>query len=113
VVPSSATVYVQVVGSQLAQKWNRLQPVFDVDGSTVLLDTPVKIQQCPGAAAVHDIQLSQFPRDQFCTIIPPTPVFRYHGHKFIHERRLKWTGKYCISSYNSHIFIFHCEIKEK
>lgn len=75
-VPSSATVYVQVVESQLAQKWNKLQPIRDVDGSRVLLDTPVKIQQCPGAAAVHDIQLSQFPRDQFYTIIPPVPVFR-------------------------------------
>jgi protein arginine N-methyltransferase 7 len=76
VVPSSATVYVQVVESQLAQKWNKLQPIRDVDGSRALLDTPVKIQQCPGAAAVHDIQLSQFPRDQFRTIMPPVPVFR-------------------------------------
>jgi protein arginine N-methyltransferase 7 len=76
VVPSSATVYVQVVASELAQKWNRLQPVYDVVGNSVLLDTPVKMHQCPGAAAVHDIQLSQFPRDRFRTVIPPTPVFR-------------------------------------
>jgi protein arginine N-methyltransferase 7 len=81
VVPSSATVYAQVVESRLAQNWNRLQPVLDVDGSTVLMDIPVKIQQCAGATAVHDIQLSQFPRDQFRTVIPPTPVFRYHTHK--------------------------------
>jgi protein arginine N-methyltransferase 7 len=80
VVPSSATVYVQVVGSQLAQNWNKLQSVYDVDGNTVLLDTPVKMQQCSGAAAVHDIQLSQFPKDQFYTIIPPVPVFRYHSY---------------------------------
>jgi len=77
VVPSSATVYVQVVASKLAQNWNRLQPIYDVAGNNVLLDTPVKMDQCPGAAAVHDIQLSQFPTDQFCSIIPPTPVFRY------------------------------------
>ncbi|XP_021926754.1 protein arginine N-methyltransferase 7 isoform X2 [Zootermopsis nevadensis] len=82
VVPSSATVYVQVVGSQLAQNWNKLQPISDVDGSTVLLDTPVMIQQCSGAAAVHDIQLSQFPRDQFYSVIPPVPVFRFD-----------WSGK--------------------
>ncbi|XP_069687860.1 protein arginine N-methyltransferase 7-like isoform X2 [Periplaneta americana] len=82
VVPSSATVYVQVVGSQLAQNWNRLQPIADIDRTTLLLDTPEKVQQCPGAAAVHDIQLSQFPKDQFNTIIPPTPVFRFD-----------WSGK--------------------
>jgi protein arginine N-methyltransferase 7 len=80
VVPSSSTVYAQVVASRLAQNWNRLQPVLDIDGSTMLMDTPAKIQQCPGATAVHDIQLSQFPRDQFSTVIPPTPVFRYHIH---------------------------------
>ena len=72
--PSLARVYVQVVSSQLAQNWNRLQPV--TDGLTTLLSTPDKIEKCSGAAAVHDIQLSQFPRDQFQTIVPPTEVFR-------------------------------------
>ena len=74
VVPSVARVYIQVVSSQLAQQWNRLQPV--TDGLTTLLSTPDKIQKCAGAAAVHDIQLSQFPRDQFQTIVPPVEVFR-------------------------------------
>lgn len=92
VVPSSSTVYAQVVGSRLAQNWNRLQPMSDVDGSTVLLDTPVKIQQCPGAVAVHDIQLSQFPRDQFSTIIPPTPVFRFD-----------WSGKLPLMKERSNV----------
>jgi protein arginine N-methyltransferase 7 len=80
VVPSSATVYVQVVASELAQKWNRLQPIYDVAGSSVLLDTPVKMDKCSGAAAVHDIQLSQFPSDRFHTLVPPTPIFRYCSH---------------------------------
>ncbi|PSN41744.1 Protein arginine N-methyltransferase 7 [Blattella germanica] len=89
VVPSLARVYAQVVSSQLAQNWNRMQPITD-SNKTILLKTPQKICKCPGAAAVHDIQLSQFPTDHFQTIIPPTEVFRFD-----------WTGKQPFCRENS------------
>nr|CAD7567888.1 unnamed protein product [Timema californicum] len=77
VVPSSATIYAQVVHSELAQKWNRLSPLKDNKRVLNLLDIPSSITSCPGAAAVHDIQLSQLPEGQFTPLTPPFEVFRF------------------------------------
>lgn len=46
-------------------------------GTDTLIQAPPEVVQCPGAAAVHDIQLSQLSPDLFKTILPPVPVFRY------------------------------------
>nr|CAD7430778.1 unnamed protein product [Timema monikensis] len=77
VVPSSATIYAQVMHSELAQKWNRLSPLRDNKSTLNLLDIPSSITSCPGAAAVHDIQLSQLPEGQFTPLTPPFEVFRF------------------------------------
>ncbi|XP_054287792.1 protein arginine N-methyltransferase 7-like [Macrosteles quadrilineatus] len=70
VVPSSATVFAQVVESEWMQRWNKLAQWGDVAPSQA-------IQQCPGAAAVHDVQLSQVRQSDFRPISPPEPVFRF------------------------------------
>nr|XP_027216177.1 protein arginine N-methyltransferase 7-like [Penaeus vannamei] len=78
-VPSEGTVYAQVVSSKMLQRWNRVQPVTrNIPGSSqseVLVSVPRVVQECPGAAAVHDLQLSQVPRSWFTPVSEPLPVF--------------------------------------
>lgn len=76
VVPSSANIYIQVVESSLAQRWNKPSSVKNLQGE-ILLKTPAEILRCPGAAAVHDIQLSQFPENEFKIILKPHKVFHF------------------------------------
>ncbi|KAK8730718.1 hypothetical protein OTU49_007885 [Cherax quadricarinatus] len=86
-VPSEGTVYAQVVSSKMLQRWNRIQPVTRVKPGTkereVLVSVPVCVQQCPGAAAVHDLQLSQVPQEWFTPMSHPLPVlwFDWSGRK--------------------------------
>uniref|UniRef100_A0A1B6I934 Protein arginine N-methyltransferase n=1 Tax=Homalodisca liturata TaxID=320908 RepID=A0A1B6I934_9HEMI len=70
VVPTSGTVYAQVVESAVMQRWNRLDPwgALKLSGAVAM---------CPGAAAVHDLQLSQLKLSDFNTIAPPQPVFSF------------------------------------
>ncbi|XP_064110806.1 protein arginine N-methyltransferase 7-like isoform X2 [Macrobrachium nipponense] len=78
-VPSEGTVYAQVVQSSMLQRWNRLQEVTRIKpGSNereVLVTVPNSVLECPGAAAVHDLQLSQVPQKWFTPISKPLPVF--------------------------------------
>ncbi|KAG7162057.1 arginine N-methyltransferase 7-like [Homarus americanus] len=78
-VPSEGTVYAQVVSSKMLQRWNHIQPVTRIkQGSKeeeVLVSVPECVQRCPGAAAVHDIQLSQVPQEWFTPMSHPLPVF--------------------------------------
>lgn len=75
VVPSSATVYAQVVESDLVSRWHSMRPIKN--GSESIILPPPEVQQCLGAATVHDIQLSQLSPNLFKTILPPVPVFRF------------------------------------
>ncbi|XP_071451917.1 protein arginine N-methyltransferase 7 isoform X2 [Hetaerina americana] len=81
VIPSRATIYAQVVESPLALAWNQPSS-WGVKGQKVLVSPPPETISCPGAPAVHDIQLSQLGELNFLSIIPPTPVLRFD-----------WSGK--------------------
>lgn len=74
VIPFSGMIYAQVVESEVALKWNQLQDWKDEN--EILVEIPEEIKNCPGAAAVHDIQLSQFPQKFFKALSPVIPVFR-------------------------------------
>ncbi|XP_028158000.1 protein arginine N-methyltransferase 7 isoform X1 [Ostrinia furnacalis] len=76
VVPDSAVIYAQVVECPTMQKWNKLNDLADED-LQIVLRTPQKMKDCPGSAAVHDIQLSQLPRTAFRELSDPIPVFYY------------------------------------
>ncbi|XP_044735077.1 protein arginine N-methyltransferase 7 isoform X2 [Chrysoperla carnea] len=80
VVPSSATIYAQVVESPLIQNWNILKSIANSDGE-ILLNTPSDLKKCPGSVNLHDVQLSQLPPNSFNTIISPTPVFHFNWSK--------------------------------
>lgn len=65
-----------MVECPLAQNWNKLKDIVN-DDLEVLIKVPDSVRNCPGSAAVHDIQLSQLPLTSFNTIIPPTPVLEF------------------------------------
>ncbi|CAH2039388.1 unnamed protein product, partial [Iphiclides podalirius] len=81
VVPDSAVIYVQIVECPTLQKWNKLNDLADED-LDIILKTPKKMKECAGSAAVHDIQLSQLPRQAFRELSDQIPVFYYD-----------WSGK--------------------
>ncbi|XP_033179203.1 protein arginine N-methyltransferase 7 isoform X1 [Bombus impatiens] len=75
VIPHSATIWVQVVESPTVCSWNTVHPIQNK--SKYLLSTPCSVKSCSGAAAVHDIQLTQFPDNAFKPLLPPQPIFRF------------------------------------
>ncbi|KAL1517658.1 hypothetical protein ABEB36_001395 [Hypothenemus hampei] len=81
VIPDNATIYAQVVECPLAQNWNNLKDIYN-DDLEQIIQVPDIIKNCPGSAAVHDIQLSQLPYTSFNTITAPTAVLRFD-----------WSGK--------------------
>lgn len=77
-VPSEGTVFAQVVSSAMLQRWNKVSDIREGGGGgEVLVSTPPSVTQCPGAAAVHDLQLSQVKRPWFSALSPPLPVFKF------------------------------------
>lgn len=72
-------MYAQVVESELVTNWNKLQPVIRADHSTIV--TPEEVEQCAGAAAVHDLQLDQLSTESFQPLTNPLLVFRYQQYK--------------------------------
>ncbi|KAI0213029.1 Protein arginine N-methyltransferase 7 [Lamellibrachia satsuma] len=75
VVPSAANMYIQVVDSELVQRWNKFLPIRIKDGDDII--PPEEINQCPGGAGLHDLQLDQLSPDLFKPITEPTHVFRF------------------------------------
>ncbi|XP_060519406.1 protein arginine N-methyltransferase 7 [Cylas formicarius] len=74
VVPTSATIFAQVVECPAARDWNKPKDVFN-DDLDLLMKTPESVVTCAGSAAVHDVQLSQLSR--FNAITSPEPVLRF------------------------------------
>lgn len=53
-----------------------IEPILNSHGDKVLVDTPSSTKSCSGAAAVHDLQLSQLPHDSFTPLTEPLAVCR-------------------------------------
>ncbi|KAM9375966.1 protein arginine N-methyltransferase 7 isoform 2-T2 [Pholidichthys leucotaenia] len=71
-VPHRATVYAQLVESELLWSWAQLQPV-EVDGAWLL--PPPAVGRCAGAHSVCDIQLSQVSPGSFTPLGPVCAMF--------------------------------------
>lgn len=74
-VPTSGKVWIQVVESELVKGWNRISPLVEPDSGEILIEAPKAMETCAGANAVHDLQLSQLPRDSFKALTHALPVF--------------------------------------
>lgn len=77
-VPHRATVYAQLVESELLWSWAQLQPV-EVEG--LRLVPPPDVGRCTGAHSVCDIQLSQVSPRWFTQLSPLCAMFRYGSVK--------------------------------
>ncbi|CAL8262622.1 unnamed protein product [Merluccius merluccius] len=71
-VPHRATVYAQLVESELLWSWGQLQPM-EVGGAR--LAPPPAVTHCAGAHSVCDIQLSQVPPQHFTPLGPLCTMF--------------------------------------
>uniref|UniRef100_A0A3P8SCB4 Protein arginine N-methyltransferase n=1 Tax=Amphiprion percula TaxID=161767 RepID=A0A3P8SCB4_AMPPE len=71
-VPHRASVFAQLVESELLWSWSQLQPL-EVDGS--LLAAPPAVARCAGAHSVCDIQLSQVDPRSFTPLGPVLSMF--------------------------------------
>ena len=74
--PSSGTIWAQIVESSLVKRWNRVSPIRYVNSKKTLIEAPEATQSCSGASAVHDIQLSQLPEGSFTPLTHPIPIFK-------------------------------------
>ncbi|KAM9854060.1 protein arginine N-methyltransferase 7 [Aulostomus maculatus] len=71
-IPHRATVYAQLVESELLWSWAQLQPL-EVEGAQ--LAPPPAVGRCSGAQSVCDIQLSQVSPDSFSPLGPLCTMF--------------------------------------
>uniref|UniRef100_A0A3Q3EPC9 Protein arginine N-methyltransferase n=1 Tax=Labrus bergylta TaxID=56723 RepID=A0A3Q3EPC9_9LABR len=71
-VPHRATVYAQLVESELLWSWAQMQPV-EVEGARVV--PPPAVAHCAGAHSVCDIQLSQVSPNSFNPLGPLCTMF--------------------------------------
>uniref|UniRef100_A0A673J179 Protein arginine N-methyltransferase 7 n=1 Tax=Sinocyclocheilus rhinocerous TaxID=307959 RepID=A0A673J179_9TELE len=71
-VPHRATIYAQLVESDMLWKWSQLQPI-EMDGNKLL--PTLAVVKCAGAPSVCDIQLSQVPPESFTPLGPICTMF--------------------------------------
>jgi protein arginine N-methyltransferase 7 len=90
VVPSSATVYAQLIEGDLFHKWQRLAPVKNESGTT-LVNIPPEMNKCPGTSVVHDVQLSAVQKHEFKSLSSAIPVieFDWSNPKIPYKRNIQ------------------------
>uniref|UniRef100_A0A8C2G4N6 Protein arginine N-methyltransferase 7 n=1 Tax=Cyprinus carpio TaxID=7962 RepID=A0A8C2G4N6_CYPCA len=90
-VPHRATVYAQLVESDMLWKWSQLQPI-EVDGNKLL--PPPAVVKCAGAPSVCDIQLSQVPPESFTPLGPICTMFRVDFSKPVSSAAQSYTAQF-------------------
>ncbi|KAK2867103.1 hypothetical protein Q8A67_025220 [Cirrhinus molitorella] len=90
-VPHRATVYAQLVESDMLWKWSQLQPI-EVDGNK--LQPPPAVVKCAGAPSVCDIQLSQVPPESFTPLGPICTMFSVDFSKPVSSAAQSYTAQF-------------------
>uniref|UniRef100_A0A672QUB8 Protein arginine N-methyltransferase 7 n=1 Tax=Sinocyclocheilus grahami TaxID=75366 RepID=A0A672QUB8_SINGR len=90
-VPHRATVYAQLVESDMLWKLSQLQPI-EVDGNKLL--PPPAVVKCAGAPSVCDIQLSQVPPESFTPLGPICTMFRVDFSKQVSSAAQSYTAQF-------------------
>ncbi|CAB0008525.1 unnamed protein product [Nesidiocoris tenuis] len=79
-VPWSSDVYAVLLDSKMLSSFNRIESSFRVnDDSSIVL--PQEMTVCPGNAGVHDLQVSEVPRDGIKLLSEPLKVFKFDFFK--------------------------------
>uniref|UniRef100_A0A8C2KHB3 Protein arginine N-methyltransferase n=1 Tax=Cyprinus carpio TaxID=7962 RepID=A0A8C2KHB3_CYPCA len=90
-VPHRATIYAQLVESDMLWKWSQLQPI-EVDGNKLL--PPPAVVKCAGAPSVCDIQLSQVPPESFTPLGPICTMFSVDFSKPVSSTAHSYTAQF-------------------
>uniref|UniRef100_A0A8C1T8E9 Protein arginine N-methyltransferase n=1 Tax=Cyprinus carpio TaxID=7962 RepID=A0A8C1T8E9_CYPCA len=90
-VPHRATIYAQLVESDMLWKWSQLQPI-EVDGNKLL--PPPAVVKCAGAPSVCDIQLSQVPPESFTPLGPICTMFSVDFSKPVSSAAQSYTAQF-------------------
>ncbi|KAM8860586.1 protein arginine N-methyltransferase 7 isoform 2-T2 [Synchiropus picturatus] len=94
-VPHRATVYAQLVESELLWSWAQLQPM-QVDGAR-LVPAPA-VGRCSGAHAVCDVQLSQVPPQSFTPLSPLCTMFSVDFSKPVSSAPQTHSSQFVVQS---------------
>lgn len=90
-VPHRATIYAQLVESDMLWKWSQIRPI-QVDGNKLL--PPPAVVKCAGAPSVCDIQLSQVSPQSFTHIGPICTMFSIDFSKPVSSAAGSYTAKF-------------------
>lgn len=94
-VPHRATVYAQLVESELLWSWTQLQPL-EVEQSHLL--PPPALTRCAGAHSVCDIQLSQVHPGSFTALSPVCTMFRIDFSKPVSSSLQSHSSHFLVES---------------
>uniref|UniRef100_A0A673C806 Protein arginine N-methyltransferase n=1 Tax=Sphaeramia orbicularis TaxID=375764 RepID=A0A673C806_9TELE len=94
-VPHRATVYAQLVESELLWSWAQLQPI-EVDGAR--LAPPPAVGICAGAHSVCDIQLSQVSPQSFTALGPLCTMFSVDFSKPVSSALQSYSAQFVAQS---------------
>ncbi|XP_037109470.1 protein arginine N-methyltransferase 7 isoform X2 [Syngnathus acus] len=94
-VPHRATVYAQLVQSQLLWSWAQLQPI-EVQGTQLL--PPPAVANCSGSHAVCDIQLSQISPHSFTALGPVCTMFSVDFSKPVSSAPQSYSSQFVAQS---------------
>ncbi|CAN9499499.1 unnamed protein product [Ophioblennius macclurei] len=95
-VPHRATVYAQLVESELLWSWTQLQPLQVGKGARLL--PPTALTGCAGAHSVCDIQLSQVHPGSFTTLSPVCTMFRVDFSKSVSSAPQSYSSHFSVES---------------
>nr|XP_055047703.1 protein arginine N-methyltransferase 7 [Misgurnus anguillicaudatus] len=90
-VPHRATIYAQLVESDMLWKWSQIRPI-QVDGHKLL--PPPAVVKCAGAPSVCDIQLSQVSPQSFTHLGPICTMFSIDFSKPVSSAAGSYTAKF-------------------
>ncbi|XP_056596506.1 protein arginine N-methyltransferase 7 [Triplophysa dalaica] len=94
-VPHRATIYAQLVESDMLWKWSQIQPI-EVDGHR--LQPPPSVVKCAGVPSVCDIQLSQVSPRSFTPLGPICTMFRVDFSKPVSSAAGSYTAQFKAQS---------------
>ncbi|KAI7812114.1 protein arginine N-methyltransferase 7, partial [Triplophysa rosa] len=94
-VPHRATIYAQLVESDMLWKWSQIQPI-EVDGHR--LQPPPSVIKCAGVPSVCDIQLSQVSPRSFTPLGPICTMFSLDFSKPVSSAAGSYTAQFKAQS---------------
>ncbi|XP_014248298.1 protein arginine N-methyltransferase 7-like isoform X2 [Cimex lectularius] len=94
IVPWTSKLYAVALQSELLASCNRIPEFVPLDPDPIKI--PRNIVSCTGTAGVHDLQLSQVPKNEIKIMSEPVHVFNFDFYKKIEHNRLQEVDFKCV-----------------